>query len=519
MSPNSENPRTRFLSPSEAWEDTLRNLTIPVFLKKGVYRIDFDIVIPLGSFLEIEAGAQLLFNVDCGIIANGSLRACGSSKNEPVIFTSFSGGEGKRWKNISFVGQGASESILRYCEVSLGTGRLGQEVGLYSDAKYGGGLLIRDCSPNIEFCRITMNQLRHFHESFSLPCYGGGIYFRNSNSFLRGNIIDKNEAAGTGHGSGGGIQVTSSDLTLLDNEINDNDAGWCGGGVCLYQSKATICCNKIQRNRCSIGAGIYVTNEQPKQEGDPSVVIKHNLVAENLGNRFCNGRSAGIFLHETNVLLEENIVENNSNRGHTGGGIGVNYSYATIIKNTIRGNNCILGSAIGFGGGGIAWRSSNGIMDGNTIEHNQCQGANGVVAGHGGGIFILSSKVRMNANSIRSNKASQGGGVSIILSTLSKEEQEVNLRLYTHWTNNTIEDNCGGGIEYDGYSYGPTLEKLNFPRETWELEEIKKIEIPRSGLLSLFFGMLKSGQDGKPPKLMNVVDPHGNMIRNNDGRV
>jgi len=88
--------------------------------------------------------------------------------------------------------------------------------------------------------------------------YGGGIYISGSTPTIMNNIIVSNKAS-----YGGGIYVGySSSPTLQNNTITSNQVDYSGGGVCVVMSSAIIRDNTIMDNYAKEhGGGVYVHSD------------------------------------------------------------------------------------------------------------------------------------------------------------------------------------------------------------------------------------------------------------------
>jgi parallel beta-helix repeat protein len=276
------------------------------------------------------------------------------------------------------------------------------------------------------------------------PCEGGGLYLHGltASSIVEGNTIDNNRAAWMRKGSGGGIYVANSDVTINDNWLYYNTGSWAGdhgeggglyvsggtvllqsnvitnnsgahfgspsvaaglgGGMVITGSTATVRDNWIVGNTATNGAGagggggIYAVLSE--------LVIDANTIAGNNSNTHpssTSGAGGGLYL-EANVaftVTENHIYENTARQ--SGGGIACeSCANATIIENEIYSN-----TAETKYGGGIALAYGDGAtLSGNTVYGND--------SGWGGGIYLLSCDYPMLArNWVLRNSATYGGGM------------------------------------------------------------------------------------------------------------
>lgn len=160
-----------------------------------------------------------------------------------------------------------------YCSASSPTIR-GNEIsgniaGYYSSA-YGGGIaVVNGSNPQILNNVINGNSV-HPVGSFSIRNgQGGGIYISGgSSTLIAGNIISGNFANAEPQttSNGGGIFISSSQLTLANNVIVNNEAeGDNGGGLFLYNSNSNIINNTIAYNTAGdSGGGAYFKDSDPE---------------------------------------------------------------------------------------------------------------------------------------------------------------------------------------------------------------------------------------------------------------
>lgn len=126
------------------------------------------------------------------------------------------------------------------------------------------GNIIQNCST-----ATTGNSYRH----------GGGLYFLNTSVTLSGNIIRNNTATAkaTYYGYGGGVYCagnTSSNVLMVNNQIDHNTAtGW-GGGIYCNAGQPNIVNNTIADNTAArTGGGVTLS--------DGSAILMNNIVAYN----------------------------------------------------------------------------------------------------------------------------------------------------------------------------------------------------------------------------------------------
>jgi hypothetical protein len=170
---------------------------------------------------------------------------------------------------------------------------------------------------------------------------GGGVKISSSSPTVVGNIITNNRAC-TG---GAGISADFSSARIQDNLITNNSQIYCGGGG---------------------GGGISVGGAGQAQ-------IIDNVIT---GNSFSYGGGIELFAAGA-PTIRGNVIRANTASTFGGGMYIVNQSDASIVQNTIIGNQA-------GQGGGIYWLVPSGargpLLVNNTIADNQGQGS-GIFAG------------------------------------------------------------------------------------------------------------------------------------------
>ena len=134
---------------------------------------------------------------------------------------------------------------------------------------------------------------------------------------------------------GGGIYFDGSSATLNNNNITDNTANSCGGGIYMeiYCSPTITGNNIINNTAVESGGGIY-------------------------------------FFHYCSPIISNNVIHNNTAPIGGGGIIACSHCSPTITGNTITGNTSRGDYADGEGGGIMIYADSSGVITGNTITGN-----------------------------------------------------------------------------------------------------------------------------------------------------
>jgi hypothetical protein len=232
--------------------------------------------------------------------------------------------------------------------------------------------------------------------------------------------------------AGGGIYCTGAptlSVVIRDNTLRLNTAApfWVGEGGGMYLrglvAPALVSGNTVEENVAGFnddgsGGGIYV--------GDSEVVIEHNRIFENAASwAGDHGAGGGLFVDGGTVLIHANAITDNhaaSFPGHPssatglGGGVAISGSLATVQDNWIvgnRGTNALVGA--GGAGGGIYGLWGALRIVGNTIAENRASAGD---RGSGGGVYLEQTEPWLEGNRILDNTAAEddygrGGGASV----------------------------------------------------------------------------------------------------------
>jgi hypothetical protein len=330
----------------------------------------------------------------------------------------------------------------------------------------GGGILLRNSDAQVLDNTIVYNQAGYTAGD------GGGIAVIGGSPIIASNIITWNVASPAGQGNGGAIYVRStSPLTVEGNLIQCNkalhgvgDAGKIsrGGGIYIVGDptvSALIRDNTILDNVASPagslgeGGGIYLKGlVAPSQASG-------NTLEENIAGYNEDGFGGGIYVDDSEATIADNhIFRNYATWAHThgeGGGLYLNGGNVLLQSNVITNNSGhafgFPSTATGFGGGVVISGSVANVQD-NWIVGNKA--TNGENLGLGGGIYGYAGTLHIEGNTIGENRTSPkgyggfGGGVYITRSIAAM--------LTDNWIYINIANTDGGGI-YLGYSDGASL--------------------------------------------------------------
>ncbi len=260
------------MHPAPRWQFVAKKAVI----RAGEYAIDYNITVLGSGQLEIRPGTTLRFTEDAGIVSYGTLAALGTPQ-KPILFTALR----DAWKNISLIGPGASRSALRHCQITKGGGSSLEPFS--SNARYGGGLAIKDANPDIQYCLFENNHARK----------GGALFAYNARPDIVGCTLRYNHADEEGGGifldgtiqnpPRGGTAIAADDfasnsvvITICD--VRNNTAAE-GAGMYLANAASIIAHCTIQANQAAMsGGGLYLRNVQAD-------VFRNLIVGNNAVNR------------------------------------------------------------------------------------------------------------------------------------------------------------------------------------------------------------------------------------------
>ena len=294
----------------------------------------------------------------------------------------------------------------------------------------GGGILVRYGSLTMDGCHVERNTapdcgggmiLRHsvlnaaksFFENNTAK-FGAGIYFGDTpneaeegcsgehnhlitDSTISGNTVLDPEI-------GGGMYVgTTSNLTLRNSKLLNNDGATQGGAIVAY-SAGTIELDgvSISENKAQSGAGILalctaVCNTDIR-------LLNGTAIDANTATGYGGGIYANAIAKELNVTVTNSSVSGNTAAG--GAGIFTYKSGSAVINVDLQSgavmhdNNAV----VNMGGAIYAYNAANINIAANSAVYNN------TAAGYGGGIYASASNINIAANSaVYNNTAATAG--------------------------------------------------------------------------------------------------------------
>ena len=296
----------------------------------------------------------------------------------------------------------------------------------------GGGILVRYGSLTMDGCHVERNTapdcgggmiLRHsvlnaaksFFENNTAK-FGAGIYFGDTpneaeegcsgehNHLITDSTISGNTVLDPENGIGGGMYVgTTSNLTLRNSKLSNNDGATQGGAIVAY-SAGTIELDgvSISENKAQSGAGILalctaVCNTDIR-------LLNGTAIDANTATGYGGGIYANAIAKELNVTVTNSSVSGNTAAG--GAGIFTYKSGSAVINVDLQSgavmhdNNAV----VNMGGAIYAYNAANINIAANSAVYNN------TAAGYGGGIYASASNINIAANSeVYNNTAATAG--------------------------------------------------------------------------------------------------------------
>ena len=296
----------------------------------------------------------------------------------------------------------------------------------------GGGILVRYGSLTMDGCHVERNTapdcgggmiLRHsvlnaaksFFENNTAK-FGAGIYFGDTpneaeegcsgehNHLITDSTISGNTVLDPENGIGGGMYVgTTSNLTLRNSKLLNNDGATQGGAIVAY-SAGTIELDgvSISENKAQSGAGILalctaVCNTDIR-------LLNGTAIDANTATGYGGGIYANAIAKELNVTVTNSSVSGNTAAG--GAGIFTYKSGSAVINVDLQSgavmhdNNAV----VNMGGAIYAYNAANINIAANSAVYNN------TAAGYGGGIYASESNINIAANSaVYNNTAATAG--------------------------------------------------------------------------------------------------------------
>ena len=274
-----------------------------------------------------------------------------------------------------------SDSTIQDCDVSS------------NKAYMGGGLYYTVSEPMVKDCTISENSATGIGDDPD----GGGIHCDSSDGTITNCIITNNNA----DDDGGGIFCDSgSEPEIINCTISGNEAGDKGGGMYCRNSDSTIKDSDVISNDAPIGGGLYYTSSDPLIDG--CTISENSSTGSGI-----SADGGGIYLLSSDANIIGSVISDNSTNDDGGGIFCDNGSEAVISDCTINGNDA------GDKGGGMYCRDSNSIIKASDVNSND--------APMGGGLYYTSSEPLIERciimyNETTGGSSADGGGIYLLSS-------------------------------------------------------------------------------------------------------
>jgi hypothetical protein len=203
--------------------------------------------------------------------------------------------------------------------------------------------------------------------------------------------------------AGGGVLVRGGAPVITRNTILGNSAvpldaysNASGGGIALFDSQAVVRANTIASNVADFGGGVEIDGGSPR--------VERNTLT---GNTAGAGGGLDAYLSSDGTVISGNTVT--SNTATFGGGLEIaGFGSAVVTNNVIDGNTATGGGPFGAYGGGVDVYYSSPVLANNTIANNR--------ASYGGGASILDdfgASVVVNAIVYGNRATKRGAGLDL----------------------------------------------------------------------------------------------------------
>lgn len=307
----------------------------------------------------------------------------------------------------------------------------------------GGGIYLVDSTALISGNQIVSNTARDF---------GGGIYADASVVSIAANDVVGNSSGRVFpvswyEGYGGGIAILpGSEFTVTGNLIADNRVVLGGGGIYITDSVGSLVDNEIRENGTgdaweerAFGGGVYVGNCSPRIQGNE--IITNMLGTTESALDYC-GLGGGVYLVDSSSLVTDNTIT--GNRVVLGPTFEEDAQGGGIFAGEARGGSPLSCASSWLPGTG----SVRPVIAHNRIEGNSVEGALWPYEGQGGGVSAWGVSVTLLDNEIVDNCAGSDGGGVLITQYAAMGDAP--------WVTATISGNLftGNYLRSEPYSWG-----------------------------------------------------------------
>lgn len=333
-------------------------------------------------------------------------------------------------------------------------------------AHYGGGVSCEEANVCMDLCYLRENSAIYDGGGFyclgdcgaltildgvfdgNEATNGAAIGCREASPWIEGNYIHDNVADDAGGGVFCRDGLNASDVTVYDNEFEDNLADN-GGAIAGATTTMRIEENYIHDNVAWIdGGGIYVddiftypTSAVPAV----SSAIENNVIEENEALRKGGGvaASCNADISLTDNTLSGNVVTGGASGTTGGGGISCAGTYFRGANIVADGNAVTLNVSSDKGGGILLDEYSYGELTNNLIDENEAVSGAGLYCAEYHEYAVGADGLTLAGDAVTDNFAySAGGGLYF--------ESDCELYLFNCLvTGNLVDDGAGGGFYFE----------------------------------------------------------------------
>ena len=253
--------------------------------------------------------------------------------------------------------------------------------------------------------------------------------------------------------SGGGVFISGGTVTMIDGEIDENEAKHSGGGVFSTGGNFNMSGGDIVDNTArgiladdtfapadsSGGGGVFMTGGNFTMSGTDPKNITHNTALNGGGVHVSNGgsftmaaggniahnnapdlgtaRGIGVRMSGGDFFIDAGVIRANIRTAATpsyGGGVYVSGGTVTMNGGIIGGPAVADRNEANVSGGGVFVSGGNFLMSGGTLQSNRALGT--LITQGGGGAFVAGGNFNMTGTDpklIINNHALNGGGVYV----------------------------------------------------------------------------------------------------------
>jgi parallel beta-helix repeat protein len=342
--------------------------------------------------VEILFVGNYWLKVDGQILAQGTVQA-------PIVFAAEN--PGTPWHHLKIVSS-IEESVLNHVHI-----RHAGASNTSASQAYG-ALYLVDAAPSIEHVVIENNGVTGiFAENMQRD-------LRIANSTIRNNI----NAALNGIGAGAIFVegLSTNNVFIENNEIISNRSDSHGGAINIVNpSTVEIVANIIQYNQAQSsfghGGAIYVT-------GIAGTMVQNRIVGNTISGNVAHRDGGGIWLDESALTIENNIIKDNHAENAQGGGIyiGDTDTQDTLTALTSINGNVFIANVAAETGGGVFVENGSHTFAGNVLLANAAYDASGgITRTHGGGLFIQDGTISAANNVFAENYSTATGGAATVV--------------------------------------------------------------------------------------------------------